>query len=117
MEAVCSFNELVGALNANSKSDATIAAVIMFNKLMTRSFALEEHYMEHYRFQDNVVHSDRHKNYLNRLGGLSNQIVSGDEVTDQVLSYFCGWLTHHVSITDKIFATFIREHHQYQKFE
>ncbi len=109
-DVVYSFNSLVHTLNAPSKTDISRNKIKIFSSSMASVFMQEEHYMTYFEYQDHLLHKERHNNYLKRLCILSGKIAAGDQVVDQVLSFFCGWLTHHVSVTDQLFAIFLREH-------
>ena len=105
---VADFNAVVNALRAVPDRRLVEKMFDTFIRTTESHFTNEEAAMVEAGFDDVEVHRERHQNYLFRLDSLRDKLAAGADVTDDLLSFFTSWTTHHVAVTDQKFGDFLK---------
>lgn len=81
-------------------------------------FAEEEKIMQKYKYANLKEHKNVHENFVNELKSRLIQILQGDmEKGSEFYTFLWNWLFEHIAVTDKKWATHIREKHPDAKIE
>ena len=103
------FNALLEAIYTTKDRSLIAKQALDFVRSNANHYANEEAHMIAAGYDDLDLHRERHLGFMNRLGHLCDKIASGNDVTEQMLTFFASWITHHVAVTDQKFGEFLKK--------
>jgi hemerythrin-like metal-binding protein len=85
---------------------ATIDAVTMLETYVAEHFAFEENFLREHGYPALDEHMAEHRQITAELQRLSQQVMDGGDVTEELVGMMRGWITQHIGVEDKHYATF-----------
>jgi hemerythrin-like metal-binding protein len=106
---------LVGLINQlddaarSGKTNAELGGILKELDRYTRyHFGLEEKAFEDFGYPDARKHIAEHAAFIGKIDEFELAFaVDKTKVGDEILDYLKGWLTHHISFTDKKYKPFL----------
>ncbi len=101
------FGKINDFLSADGKEALTLCEMKMYQYTRVH-FKHEEALMRSINYPGLRDHVGKHNELLSHLNGISDQIANGTIDLIKWRNFLSAWLLHHIAVTDKALATFIK---------
>ncbi len=104
-------NDLVNAIAQGKGSEEVVHLVRFLQVYIVSHFALEEQYMQTYRYPASDPHFAEHRKFIQTVFSLRAQLEQEGPIpalVEEVRKTVVDWLQDHITVTDKTFGAFLR---------
>jgi hemerythrin len=87
---------------------AALNAFLSLGQYVQSHFRDEEAFMERHDFPELEEHKIHHQQLVTKLQTIEQHVMSGDDITDEMMALLSQWLIEHIGGDDMKIATYLR---------
>jgi len=102
-------NKLEASFSLGNTDDAVKKSLDFLGKYTFEHFQTEEQFMREAAYPDLAEHMAEHGLLMNKVYDLQARLAEGTPITMDFMTFFAGWLGHHIYGTDLALVRFLKQ--------